>query len=66
MSSMSSRIVCPVLHMNNIKSLRFQVAKCISYGPEQPTAIDRFLVAQILSNLQSFNKVPNSGTLFQY
>ena len=30
---------------------------------EQPTTIDLILVEQILSNLQSFTKVPKSGTL---
>ena len=35
-------------------------------APERPAAIDRILVAQILSNLQSFTKVPKSGTLSQY
>ena len=34
-------------------------------APEQPTTI-RILVEQILSNLQSFTKVPKSGTLSQY
>ena len=32
-------------------------------APEQPTTIDLILVLQILSNLQSFNKVPKSETL---
>jgi len=31
-------------------------------SPERLAAIDRILVAQILSNLQSFTKVPKSGT----
>ena len=31
-------------------------------APERLAAIDRILVAQILSNLQSFTKVPKSGT----
>ena len=31
-------------------------------APEQPTTTDRILVAQILSNLQFFTKVPKSGT----
>ena len=35
-------------------------------APEQPTTMDRILVAQILSNLESFTKVPKSGTLSQY
>ena len=35
-------------------------------APEQPTTIDRILVEQSLSNLQSFTKVPKSGTLSQY
>ena len=35
-------------------------------APEQPITIDHILVAQILSSLQSFTKVPKSGTLSQY
>ena len=35
-------------------------------APEQPTTIDLILVEQILSNLQSFTKVPKTGTLSQY
>ena len=35
-------------------------------APERPAAIDRILVAQILSHLKSFTKVPKSGTLSQY
>ena len=35
-------------------------------SPEQPTIIDLILVERILSNLQSFTKVPKSGTLSQY
>ena len=34
-----------------------------NYGTRTAAAIDRILVAQILSNLQSFIKVPKSGTL---
>ena len=35
---------------------------CIIMEPEQPTAIDRILVAQILSNLQS-HLLPRSQNL---
>ena len=35
-------------------------------APEQPTTIDRIVVAQILSNLHSFTKVPKYETLSQY
>ena len=35
-------------------------------APERPATIDRILVVQILSNLQSFTKVPKYGTLSQY
>ena len=35
-------------------------------APEQPTTIDLILVERILSNLQSFTKVPKFGTLPQY
>ena len=43
-----------------------EVAKYIIMAPEQPTTINPILVEQILSNLQSFTKVPKSGTLSQY
>ena len=42
------------------------VAKYIIMSPEQPTIIDLILVERILNNLQSFTKVPKSGTLSQY
>ena len=35
-------------------------------APEQPTTIDLILLEQTLSNLQSFTKVPKSGTLSHY
>ena len=38
----------------------------ITSGTRTETAIDCILVAQILSNLQSFTKVGKSGTLSQY
>ena len=34
-------------------------------APEQPTTINLIIVEQVLSNLQSFTKVPKSGTLSQ-
>ena len=38
----------------------------ITMTPERQTDINRILVAQFLSNLQSFTKVQKSGTLSQY
>ena len=42
------------------------ISQVHNYGTRQPTAINLILVEQILSNLQSFTKVPKSGTLSQY